>query len=173
MFKPNKQKIMDIVSRRFIHVDDKFRRTFPPVLLSHPLHWISFADEKLFSLLFLSQEDLTRVKDFLARQLNPFPGLITTNPKEPHAFIFSGIRLGSMSGNSVKNSNSFLIGPDSSFFVVDHTQSLNNVEFGEASYKLSLSYFISFGIEITQDTAYQNLDELIIYSIKAWRKSHH
>jgi hypothetical protein len=173
MFQPTKQKIMDIVSRRFIHIDDKFRRTFPSVLLNQQLRWISFADEELFSLIFLSQEDLKRVKHFQARQLNPFPGLITTNPKESYAFRFSGIRLGSISGNSVKNSNSFYIGPDSSFFVVDHTQSLNNVEFGELSYRLPLSYFISFGIEITPDNAYENLDELIVCSIKAWRKSHH
>jgi hypothetical protein len=92
---------MDIVSRRFIHIDDKFRRTFLSVLLNQQLLWISFADEELFALIFLSQEDLKRVKDFQARQLNPFPGLITTNPKESYAFRFSGICLGSINGENL------------------------------------------------------------------------
>ena len=112
------------------------------------------------------------IQDFKEKRLNPFPGLITTSQESPAAFVLSGSRFGSMIGNTVKNSNSFLIGPDTSFVAIDHTQSVNTVEVGEVTYKISLAYFLSFGVEITHDNAYQNLEELIVYSIKVWRKSH-
>jgi len=172
MFKPIVEKIRDIIERRLIRVDEESRRTFPSVLQSQPTHWISFADEKIFSLFFVTEEEIKRINSFQEKRLNPFPGLVTTDSNLPSAFAFSGSRFGSIIGSTVKNSNSFFAGPDTSFFVADHSQSLNTIEEGEVTYKILLAYFLSFGVEVTPDNVYQNLEELIVYSIKVWRKSH-
>jgi len=77
-----------------------------------------------------------------------------------------------MENTIVENTVAYSIGRDSSFIIINHSQILTTPESGTLKYKVPLAYIISFGDNITPDTAYDHLDELIAYSVKLWRHSH-
>jgi hypothetical protein len=171
-FSPSIEKIRDIVERRLLRVERESKNYFPDILKSSNIHWVSFGNENLLSLFFVTEDDLKRIQSYQSQKYEPFPGLFATDSSLPAAFGFKQSRFGLVSGCSVTNSISFSIGKDSTFVVVDHTQSIDTKELGSISYRIPLGYFISFGDEITPDNAYENLEELIAYSVKAWRESH-
>jgi hypothetical protein len=171
-FKPSIEKIRDIVERRLIRVDHEFKKSFPDVLKGPNAHWVSFGNDALLSLLFVTDEDMERISSFQTSNFEPFPGLFTTDPKAPAALRLDQTRFGFLQGNSVVNSISFSIGVDTTFIVINHSQSLETKELGKIAYTLPLGYFVSFGDDITPDNVYEHLDELIAYSVKKWRESH-
>ncbi|MCJ7508281.1 MAG: hypothetical protein MUO85_06065 [candidate division Zixibacteria bacterium] len=171
-FKPSIERIRDIVERRLTKVDVETKNAFPSVLKLPSVHWVSLGNDALLSLLFITDDDLGRIKSYQTQNFEPFPGLFTTDSTLPAAFGFSKSRFGVVRGCSVTNSISFSVGKDTTFIVLDHTQSIETKELGVINYKLPLGYFVSFGDEITPDNAYENLEELIVYSIKVWRESH-
>ena len=171
-FKPSIEKIRDIAERRLIRVDHEFKKNFPDVLKVPNVHWVSFGNDALLSLLFVTDNDIERIRSLQTRNFEPFPGLFTSDPKAPAALRFEKSRFGLLQGNKVSNSISFSIGADTTFVVINHSQSLETKELGHISYTLPLGYFVSFGEDITPDNVYEHLDELIAYSVKMWRESH-
>jgi hypothetical protein len=167
-FVPNVQAIRRVVESRLLTADSPITRTFPAVLRTKPLHWLSFGDENLFGVLFLNPGDIDRVKTFQAKGWDPFPALFSTGAAIPAAFRLERSRMGWVDSITVKNAVAFSVGPDSTFVVVNHTQELDTPHLGRITYKLPLGYFISFGTEITTEGAYQALDELVAYSVKTW-----
>ena len=171
-FSPSIEKIRDIVERRLVRVDRDLRKKFPDILRSSNIQWISLGNKDLLSLFFINDNDIERIRSYQKQNFDPFPGLFTTDSSLPSAFGFDKSRFGLVTGCSVSNSISFSIGKDSTFVVVDHTQSIKTQELGSISYHVPLGYFVSFGEEITPDNAYDNLEELVAFSVKAWRESH-
>jgi hypothetical protein len=167
-FVPDIQAIKRVIESRLLIMGSRITSTFPTVLHTKPLHWLSFGDDKLFGLLFLNPGDIDRVKNFQSNGWDPFPGLFSTDAAAPALFRLERSRMGWIDSCEVKNSVAFSIGPDSTFVVVNHTQELDTPTCGTVSYKLPLGYFISFGTEITTESAYETLDELVAYSVKTW-----
>ena len=169
-FTPSAERISDIVKRRLLTIDPDLRKSFPKILSEASLHWLSFGDTILFGLIFIDDLNMQRINAFRKRNLDPFPGLITSDKAVPAAFRIEKARNNVFSGCTVKNSFSFSIGQDSTIIITNHSQILEGTEIGDIEYKVPLAYIISFGAEITTENAYEYLEELMAYSIKMWRR---
>ncbi len=164
----NKQSIDNVIERRLVAVDPAIRIAFPPVLKQPTIYWWSFGDDSLLALLFLTEADIHRVNNFTERHWSPFPALFTTSATESAAFRLEKFRFQVLQSCRVKGSNSFSVGADCTFVVVDHAVEVSTAEAGLVSYTVPLGYCVSFGVEITADNVYENLDQLIAYSVKTW-----
>jgi len=169
---PSQKRIQDIVKRRFIDVNQEVKAFFPDILKVKNINWISLGNEYILALIFINDTDIQRINSYQLQKFEPFPGLFTIEEKKPSAFRFENSRFTRLQDCSVNNMNSFSIGRDSSFYISNHTHSIDTKELGKISYCIPLGYFISFGNEITYNNAYENLEDLFAYSIKTWRDSH-
>lgn len=170
-FEPSIEKIRDIVERRLIRVDDQLKKNFPDVLNVSNVHWISFGNDSLLSLIFVTENDLDRIRSYETKNFEPFPGLFTTDGEAPAAFFFEKKRFVVARGNKVVDGISFLFGADTTLIVIDHKQELNTKELGKITYTIPLGYFISFGEDVSPDNVYERLDELVAFSVNMWRES--
>ena len=170
-FKPSDEKIRDIIKRRLLAVDPDLKKNFPRIFAEPTVQWLSLGDDILFGLIFIDEINKQRINKFKQRNLHPFPGLMTSDSTVPAAFRIEKSRNNVFSGCTVKNSFSFSIGQDSTIVITDHLQVLTGTEVGDIEYKVPLAYVVSFGDEITDENAYEYLEELIAYSIKIWRPS--
>ncbi len=162
------EKIKEIIERRIITAPIDFKVSFPDVIKGEA-HWISFANDKVFLLVFLDSIEMQRIQEYSRKGYDPFPGLITTEPSVSAMMRMENSRNNFITGCSVSGMYSFSIGQDSTFIIQDHSQILQTKEIGEIRYKIPLTYIISFGENIAEENAYQSLDKLIAYSIKVWR----
>jgi hypothetical protein len=163
-------KIEKLIERRIIEVPPEIKNCFPEVVRGE-VRWVAFSDDKLMFLIFLDANEMKRIEEFSKNSFDLFPGFITTNEE-----IGAGIRLTNskyafFSGNSISGMYSFSVGHDSSFVVKDHRQSLKTNELGEINYTIPLAYVVSFGEDISETNIYETLEELVSYSIKAWREN--
>lgn len=165
-------KIRNIVQRRFVGAPRNYKESFPKVLRQHPPQWVSIANDRILALIFVSKTDLKRISDYRFKNYLPFPGLYTTASNTPSAFKMERSRFVVVENITVKDTVAYSIGTDSSFIIINHCQILTTPEAGTIEYKVPLAYIISFGDNITPETAYDHLDELIAYSVKIWRQSH-
>lgn len=163
----DQEKIKGIIERRLLGASAEFSESFPDVL-KHEVRWICFSNEQLLMLMFLDEPESARIQDFDSKGYNLFPGLFTTEQTGGAMMGMSNSRNGVVSGCTSSGMNSFAIGPDCTFIVQNHTQILKTNELGEIKYTVPLAYFISFGEEITENSAYKSLEELVVYSIKSW-----
>ena len=172
------EHIKDIVDRRLIKVDEEIKKAFPSTLNNKQIQWISFTEENVLALIFIDPSDLERIEKLQKSGFHPFPGLITTQKNVSAAFGLDMSRNNVISGCRVTNSYSFAIGSHTTFIILDHKQSIETKEIGNISYTVPLGYFVSSGKENkierenTNDYLFDQLEELISYSIKTWRDSH-
>jgi hypothetical protein len=169
MFVPSSEKIKDILRRRLLSLPIGVKVGFPSILTNEPVSWLTFGDDKLMGVIFIDKADQERIRINSERNIQPFPGLITTDKSVPAAIRLENSRNNIFSNCNVTNSISFSIGPDCTIIILDHSQVLKGTEIGDIEYKISLSYIVSFGNEITYDNVYEYLEDLIAYSIKQWR----
>ena len=153
-FAPQVSAIRPIVERRLLHVPDTLKAGFPTILRA-PVNWLSFGDDRLLALVFLTTDDIRRVQIFTREKLDPFPGLLTTERTLPAAFRFDRSRFGLVEGCSVRNSISFSVGVDTTFAVVNHSISIDTQEKGQVSYSIPLGYFGLFRTICGWTEAYQ------------------
>ncbi len=168
-FVPSPEKIKDIVRRRLLSLPIAVKAGFPSVLTREPVSWLSFGDDKLLGLIFIDTADQERIQLYKERNIQPFPGLITTDKSLPAGIRLENSRNNTFSNCSVVNSISFSIGPDCTAVISDHSQILTGTDIGDIEYTVRLAYIVSFGIEITYENVYEYLEDLIAYSIKQWR----
>ncbi len=161
-------KIKEIIERRISTAPNHLKATFPNVIKGE-VHWISFADDKVFLLAFLGSNEIPKIQELSSKGYDPFPGLITTEPLVSAMMRMENSRNNFVTGCSVSGMYSFSIGQNSTFIIQDHSQILQTKEIGEIHYKVPLAYIISFGENISLENVYQSLDELVTYSIKIWR----
>jgi hypothetical protein len=166
-----KETIKDIIDRRLTAINAESKAGFPQVLKQRAPSWTSIANEKLIALAFVSPEDIDLSLSRAQEELEPFPGLYTTNNALPAALRFEKTTFSTVQGYSIANIHSFFIGEDSSFVVIDHTQTVLTRERGLLKYTIPLAYFIGFGTEMIPERAYEHLEELIVYSVKTWRET--
>lgn len=163
------EKIKKLIDRRLIVIPGDIKRCFPNIIKGE-IRWVSFSNDELLILIFSDSDEMRRIQEYNSKGYDPFPGFITTKQS-----VGAGMRLENskntlISGCSVSGMYSFSVGKDSSFIVQDHLQTLQTNELGEIKYKIPLAYVISFGESISENNAYESLEELIAYSIKIWRE---
>jgi hypothetical protein len=163
-------KITKLIERRIIEVSPEIKKSFPEVVQDE-VRWVAFSDDKLIYLMFLDAKEMERIEEFSEKGFDLFPGFITTNEEISTAIRFTNSKYGFVSGNSVSGMYSFSVGHDSSFVVQGHRQSLKTNEIGEINYTIPLAYVVSFGEDISETNIYKTLEELVSYSIKAWREN--
>lgn len=170
-FNIDRTKINDILQRRFVVAPDLYKDSFPEILRQHPLDWVSISNDQILALIFVSQADRKRINDYQLKNYLPFPGLYTTRPGTRAIFSMKGCRFSVVKDVTVKNAVAYSIGEDTSFIIINHCQILTTPDADTIQYTIPLAYVISFGDNITPETAYDHLDELIAYSVKFWRQS--
>ena len=163
--------IKSIIDKRLVHAPQEAKSLFPAVLKQKPVSWASITVPQYFMVVFLTAEDQDRVNTFKAKRLNPFPGLITTEP-EPAVFSVKEARNVTIRSNTVTNSFALYLGPDSTVLLEDHSQSVKPRDSGQISYKIPLAYLLSYGKEINTATLYEYFDGLVAYSTNLWREGH-
>jgi hypothetical protein len=162
-------KIKKLIERRIIEVPPEITNCFPEVLQGD-VRWVGFSDDKLIYLMFLDAKEMARIEEFSEKGFDLFPGFITTNEEIGAGIRLTNTKYGFVSGNSISGMYSFSVGHDASFVVQDHRQSLKTNELGEIKYTIPLAYVVSFGEDISETNIYETLEELVSYSIKAWRE---
>jgi hypothetical protein len=168
-FKISPEKLKDILARRLTGVTDEAKIGFPE-FLKRQVQWTAFSNEQLLALIFIPPDDIERVLSLQQKNLEQFPGLFTTSKGLPVAFRFERTRFAVVRDCSIENLYSFFLGEDSSIIVVNHTQTVQTKEIGLVKYNVPLGYFIGFGNQLSQENAYEILEELIVYSLKIWRE---
>ena len=168
----DKSHIHKIVQHRLVLVPRHYKNLFPKVLRQTPPQWVSIFNDQLLALVFVSKNDLKRISEYKNMNYLPFPGLYTTKTKTPAAFKMERSRFIVVENIKVKNSVAYSIGPDSTFIIIDHSQILTVPNIGKIEYIVPLAYFVSFGDDITPESVYDHLDDLIAYSVKNWRQSY-
>lgn len=168
--KVDHDRIKKLIDRRLIVIPDDIKKCFPNII-RREIRWVSFSNEELLILIFLDSDEMKRIQEYSKNGYDLFPGFITTKQS-----IGAGMRLENsknnlISGCSVSGMYSFSVGKDTSFIVQDHLQTLQTNELGEIKYKIPLAYVISFGERISENNAYESLEELIAYSVKIWRET--
>jgi hypothetical protein len=163
-------KIKELIDRRIIQVPNEIKNVLHSVIKDE-VRWVAFSDEQLILLIFLDAEGMKRIQEFSNKGYDLFPGFITTSEGVDAGMRMANSKYGFVSGCSVSGTYSFSVGPDSSFVVQNHTQSLKTNELGEIKYTIPLAYVVSFGEDTTESNSYEILEELISYSIKTWKEN--
>lgn len=163
------QKIKKIIESRFLNVPDSIQQCFPDVLKGN-VQWIAYSDNSFSVLFFLNDQEMERVKEYNKKGLQLFPGFLTGEEGIGAGMRMENSKYGMVSGCSVSGMYSFSVGLNSTFVIENHTQELNTNELGTIKYTVPLAYVVSYD-ENSQEDFYENLDDLISYSIKRWRET--
>jgi len=163
-------KIKELIDRRIIQVPKEIKEVLPDVIQDE-VRWVAFSNEKLMLLIFLDIEEMKRIQEYSNKGYDLFPGFITTSEGVGAGMRMINSKYGFVSGCSVSGMYSFSVGPDSSFVVQNHIQSLKTNELGNIEYTIPLAYVVSFGEDASESNSYEALEDLISYSIKTWREN--
>src|SRR5438477_3313754 len=80
------ESVNQIIQKRLIQIPPSVRE-FLPLILSHsPVSWILLYFETYLLVVFLSDQDKQRVEDLIAKNYDPFPGLLTQDRSMPSVF---------------------------------------------------------------------------------------
>ncbi len=165
----NNEKIKEIIERRIIDASDDLKNYFPEAI-QNEVRWVAFSNENLIILIFLDISEMERIQKFSKKGYDLFPGFITTEENVSAGMRMSNSKYGLVKGCMISGMYSFSVGPDCSFIVQDHSQSLKTNEAGDIAYRIPLAYVVSFGEENTESNCYETLEDLVSYSIKDWRE---
>lgn len=165
------ERIASIVEKRLVRAPNEAKEAFPAVLKQERVSWATIFEPQYFMVVFLTPEEEKRVNEFVAKRLNPFPGLVTTG-SEGAAFRVEKSRYMTIKSCQVSNSFALSLGPDSTILIQDHSQSVNTQDVGLISYKIPLAYILSYGEEINEATFYEYFEGLVAYSTNMWREAH-
>ena len=163
-------KVKELIDRRIIQVPREIKQALPNVIQDE-VRWVAYSNEKLVFLVFLDIKGMKRIREYSNKGYDLFPGFITTSEGVGAGMRMTNSKYGFISGCSVSGMYSFSVGPDSSFVVQNHTQSLKTNELGDIEYTIPLAYVVSFGEDTSESNSYEILEELISYSIKTWREN--
>jgi len=163
------KKIFKILRRKLILTEED-RNFFPAILRTTPYRIIENINKDYFSLTFIDNLLESKIKKYRDNLYDTFPGLI--KPREIDEKTFYKINNSKnlyFHNIEIKNMYSFDLGPDSSLLLENYSQSIESEKLGKISYTIDLSYIISFGDEINDDSFYDYLEQLFSYSINIWR----
>jgi hypothetical protein len=164
------KKINEIIVKRLSRISPSLKQHFPVVLQKEKIFWATISEAEYLMIVFLTSKDENRINEFISKNLNPFPGLITTR-KESAAIRAEKSRYMLLNSCSISNSYTFSLGNDSTIILENHTQSIDTQEFGTIQYRVPLAYIISYGDEINKATVYEYFDGLVAYSTNMWREA--
>lgn len=164
------KQIAAVIEKRLVRAPQALKNKFPAVLKQERVSWATISEPEYLMVVFLTLEEEQRVNDFISKQLNPFPGLITTG-NEGAAFRIDKSRNMNMRSCKVLNSFALSLGPDSTILLEDHSQTITTQGRGPISYGISLAYIVSYGDEINNATLFDYFEGLIVYSTNMWREA--
>lgn len=162
-------RLNNIISK-LLFVPPEIKSFLPSILSKVPVTTFTFLTDTYFLLVFIDSEAVKRIKLFLEKGFDPFPGLI--KPEELSvgaAFRVEKARNTFCASNKVTNIYSFSLGKDSTIILQDHKISVNAKDIGDIEYTIDLAYIISFGDEININNFYDYIEDLVAYSFKQWR----
>jgi len=163
-------RIDSIIKKRLVHAPREAKERFPAVLRQTHFSWASLTEPEYLMVAFITDDEQKRLKEFVAKRLNPFPGLITV-ANAGAAFRVEKSKYMTLNGCRVSNSFTFSLGPDSTIVLIDHHQSINTKELGIVTYTIPLAYIVSYGDEIDNSSVYEYFDGLVAHSINSWREA--
>ena len=166
----NQETINTIIGKRLTRTSDPVVHLFPSVLKTKPTHWVTISNEQLLLIVFLDPGQMAQVQARHDQGLDPFPGLLISPGAGKAAIGLSNARNVELVGNRVQNMYSIEVGPDSTAIIENHFQSVQLSGQETIEYTIPLAYLITYGDEISEEFAYDTLDQLVAYSVSQWRK---
>ncbi|MCK4819397.1 hypothetical protein KA005_26730 [bacterium] len=163
------EKLNSVIKKRLTGAPPDAKSSFPKILKEKLVSWAFISESKYFLVVFLNAAEQSRIADFIKKNLNPFPGLITTG-NEGAAFKVENSRYLVVKSNNVSNSFAFSLGPDSTILLEDHRQGIKTKDFGQVDYLIPLAYILSYGDEINETTLPEYFEGLVAHSINLWMK---
>jgi len=154
--------------KRILSSSPEIKEKGPSIISQKPVLAFQVMTDDYFLLAILDKDTMKRVKEFLKRKIDPFPGLIAPNDVKGVAIRLEKSKYGYFTGNHVNNLYSFSLGKDCTFILMDHHVSINIKNIGHIEYVIDLAYIISFGEEINYKNVYSYLNELVTYTLKQW-----
>ena len=127
------EQLKGILGKRFKTAPSEIRSHFPEVISGEHLKYFTFFCDKYTLLVFVDDEDKTRIEEMLEQKREPFPGLITYNPDSQFLFKLDGEKNLSLQGCTVSGAFTFYYGEDSTITLKDHHQTISIVDWGELS----------------------------------------
>lgn len=162
--------LKELMTRRLLNIPAEQKSSFPMILSKEKVIPFMLLNKNYFVLVFVDENELSRIRALMAENRDPFPYLIRPqNIHLPVAFRFETSRYAVIKDSTVKNSFSFSLGKDSTLILIGFKQIIDLAKAGEYEYLIDLAYIISFGDEINLVNLPDVLDNLIAYSIKFWR----
>jgi hypothetical protein len=79
--KINHDKIKEIIEQRFTQAPAVIKKSFPYVLQNPPVSWITMSPPDYLMVVFIEPGDDLRIKEYISKKYDPFPGLITLENK--------------------------------------------------------------------------------------------
>jgi hypothetical protein len=123
-------KIKELIDRRIIYAPKEIKEILPTVIRDE-VRWVAFSNKELMLLTFLDVEGMKRVQEYSNKGYDLFPGFIATSEGISAGIRMTKSKYGFVSGCSISGMYSFSVGPDSTFVVQNHTQTLKTNELGE------------------------------------------
>lgn len=171
-FRPQKNKLQDILDHRLLNVAPSVQAFLPPVLFQQDTSWDFFPYETYVVVAFAPHEQLLRAAESVEKGHAPFPSLITTSHSFSAALKLDDSRNYVLERVEIQNGYAVRLGRDSSIVFVGHVQTIDVPGMTKSSYTIPLAYALSFGHIITPTTFYEYFENLIAYSVSYWRSEH-
>ena len=168
------EKLLDIARN---HTDERFRTLrgenvalLPPLLRPPKLRWRAWAPEGVVGVFLETAKIARAIKDHEKKGLEPFPGLLTTDPSGPVAIELSGSSLNFFASNRVEGLVGFRVKPNSSFTLWQHIQVFRPRSSQPLVYIVPLAFILSVPPSEEESDLLRRLDELIDHTLGVWGK---
>jgi len=164
-------RINNIIIKLLVSIPSELKREFPSVLLERNLNMKTVSTDKYIAIFFYSEKDIARIKQAISMWNFPFPGLLADTDNISIAFNIESSRNTYIKNCTIENAYGVKLGIDSTVIIENHFQEINIFNYGTYNYTIDLAYIISFGNYVNKVNVYEELANLISYSIETWRSN--
>jgi hypothetical protein len=153
--------------------EEFFHQSIAPELLSTlpPLRqageWRSWGPPGIVGVFYQTPEDKRRAKQFERQRGEPYPGLLTTDPKARVAMNISG-SLEFFASNRIEG-RAFRVHPTASFTLWQHAQVFRERLGKHIVYRVPLAFILGVRADEPELEVEERLQQLIDRTIKVWQ----
>ena len=164
------EEIRGLIDKYFSSASVELKRCFPRVL-SGSYNVVSFVEDGIFCLSFVSDVDVERVKLFLKRKKKIYPNLFTSDAKfSDNSLMTIGSMMMLVSGfRAEPRKYVFYFKRDSSLCIDNLIVKMPSPVLGKNAYTLDLVYLVSCGDKVNEQNIVDHLEDFFRSSIVRWR----
>ena len=155
---------LDRTKERLHSLSPEFLSSLPP--LRRPGKWQSWGPLGVVGVFYQTMDGKRLSEKFKKKGFDPYPGLLTTDPKVPVAINISS-ELGFFASNRIEG-RAFRVQPTTSFVLWQHAQVFRERLGKHVVYGVPLAFILGVKPDETETEFKERLDQLIDHSVKVW-----